>query len=104
MFKRLQQKWKVNGWRLLLILITFAIGGSFTGFAGKQILSVIQINNLFLYTILYIIVITFLWPCMVLLISVPLGQISFFRNYIRKLASKITRPKKKNALTTTKEN
>jgi hypothetical protein len=40
MFKSLQQKWKVSGWRLLLILFTFAIGGSLTGLAGKKLMTV----------------------------------------------------------------
>ena len=36
MFEQLQKKWKVNGFQLTLILCTFAIGGSATGFAGKK--------------------------------------------------------------------
>jgi len=31
----LQEKWKVSGFRLVLILCTFAIGGSATGWLGK---------------------------------------------------------------------
>ena len=36
MFEKLRQKWKVNVLQLVLILCTFAIGGSLTGFAGKK--------------------------------------------------------------------
>jgi hypothetical protein len=37
MIKHLQKKWNVNGWRLLLILVTFSVGGSLTGIIGKKL-------------------------------------------------------------------
>ena len=37
MFKRLQEKWKVSALRVLLIILTFAIGGSLTGYAGRGV-------------------------------------------------------------------
>ena len=45
MFQRLQQKWKVNGLQVLLILCTFAIGGSLTGFAGKKLMNLLSIEQ-----------------------------------------------------------
>jgi hypothetical protein len=36
MFEKLRQKWKVNVLQLVLILCTFAIGGSLTGYAAKK--------------------------------------------------------------------
>ncbi|MFN2457177.1 MAG: DUF6787 family protein [Chitinophagaceae bacterium] len=90
MLKRLQTKWKVSGWRLLLILITFIIGGSLTGLAGKKIMSLTGIENAWLYIPLYIIVVTLIWPIMVLIVSIPLGQFIFFRNYIKKIGSRMT--------------
>ena len=54
MFQRLQQKWKVNGLQLLLILCTFAIGGSLTGFAGKKVMNVFSIEERWLWVIIYI--------------------------------------------------
>lgn len=35
-FKKLQKKWKVKGLQLILILSTFAIGGSLCGFIGRS--------------------------------------------------------------------
>ena len=55
MFQRLQQKWKVNGLQLLLILCTFAIGGSLTGFAGKKLMNVFSIEERWLWVVIYII-------------------------------------------------
>jgi hypothetical protein len=43
MFERLQKKWKVGGLQLALIIATFAIGGSVTGYAGKKIMNVLAI-------------------------------------------------------------
>ena len=89
MFERLQSKWKVGGLQLFLILCTFAIGGSATGFAGKKIMNALAIDQDWLWAIIYILLITLIWPLMVLIVSIPFGQYKFFIRYIRKLGSKI---------------
>ena len=89
MFSRLQQKWKVSGIRLALILCTFAIGGSATGWLGKKIMNWLAIQQDWLWGVVYIILMTLLWPLMVLVVSIPFGQFNFFRNYIRKLGEKL---------------
>lgn len=88
MFGRLKDKWKVNGWQLTLILCTFTIGGSATGWAGKRIMNLLSIEMEWLWATLYIIIMTVLWPLMVLLVSIPFGQFTFFRSYIKKLGEK----------------
>ena len=94
MFERLQQKWKVSGWQLLFILFTFAIGGSLTGYAGKKIMNVLSIHQDWLWTLIYILFITLLWPLMVLVVSVPFGQFRFFIKYVQKIGARmgVTRP------------
>lgn len=89
MFDRLQQKWKVNGLQLALILCTFAIGGSLTGYAGRRLMPLLGIEQDWLWIIIYILLVTLLWPLAVLLVSIPFGQFSFFSNYIRKIGAKI---------------
>lgn len=89
MFDRLQKKWKVGLGQLVLILLTFAIGGSLTGYAGKKIMNQLSISQDWLWAIIYILLITILWPLAVLLISVPFGQFPFFRKYIRKIGNKL---------------
>ena len=88
MFERLQKKWGVSGGRLALILITFAIGGSATGFVGKKLMNLLDISQDWLWAIIYILLVTIIWPFAVLLVSIPFGQFHFFRGYIRKLGSK----------------
>jgi len=89
MFERLQKKWHVSGGRLLLILVTFAVGGSLTGIIGKKIMNLLAIGSTALYIPIYIIVVTLVWPFMVLTVSLFTGQFLFFRNYLSKLGRKI---------------
>lgn len=89
MFERLQKKWKVNGVQLALILCTFAIGGSLTGFVGKKIMNLLSIQQDWLWAIIYILLITIIWPMAVLLVSFPFGQFRFFSQYIRKIGAKM---------------
>ena len=95
MLKKLQQKWQVSGLQLILILFTFAIGGSLCGFAGRKVLDLLNINNKIIWFILYILIITILWPLCVLVISIPFGQFSFFKKYLYKIASRINKKNKK---------
>lgn len=89
MLDRLQKKWGVNGGRLTLILLTFAIGGSATGFVGKKIMNALSISQDWLWAIIYILLVTIIWPFAVLIISIPFGQFEFFKGYIRKLGKKM---------------
>jgi hypothetical protein len=85
MFDRLKQKWKVSGLNLALILITFAVGGTLCarvgGFALKQIFPE---KNIY-YWLLYVPMLTVLWPSCVLLVSIFTGQYRFFMSYLTKL-------------------
>lgn len=88
MFQNLQRRWKVGGWSLVLIITTFALGGSLCGYLGRKILLLSGLEKGVIWLLIYIILITLLWPFCVLLVSIPLGQFSFFRNYIGKIMSK----------------
>ena len=89
MLERLQKKWKVSGLQLALIIATFAIGGSATGFVAKKIMNVLSIQQDWLWAIVYILLITIIWPVAVLIISIPFGQFPFFIRYIRKIGAKV---------------
>ena len=96
MFEKLRKKWKVNALQLVLILCTFAIGGSLTGWAGKKIMNILPIEADWLWAIVYIVLVTIIWPMMVILISIPFGQFRFFVNYTRKLGQKMGLLKSEN--------
>ena len=89
MFERLQQKWKVNGLQLILILCTFAIGGSLTGYLGKKVINLLDIETRVLWIIVYMIIVTLIWPMAVLLITVPFGQYRFFTAYLKKMGRRM---------------
>ncbi len=90
MFEKLKARWKVNGINLALIITTFALGGSLCGYAGRRLLLLTGLDKGIAWFILYIVLITLLWPLCVLLISIPLGQFAFFRKYIQKIWKKIS--------------
>ncbi|MGN7784152.1 DUF6787 family protein [Niabella sp. 22666] len=96
MLNRLRQKWKVGPLQLFLILCTFAVGGSLSGYVGRRLMLILPINNKVLYTIIYIILVTLIWPLMVLGVSIIFGQYAFFKKYLRELFRKITRKRANN--------
>ncbi len=96
MLKRLQQKWKVGLGRLLLIIICFALGGSLCGYVGRKILLLLGVEKGVGWVALYLFLVTLLWPLSIILVSIPLGQFSFFSNYLKKVWAKISGSSKRN--------
>jgi formyltetrahydrofolate-dependent phosphoribosylglycinamide formyltransferase len=89
MFQRLQRKWQVKGFQLVLILFTFAIGGSLTGIVGRKLMNLVSLAQGWLWIVAYILVVTILWPFAVLLVSIPFGQYKFFTGYLKKMGRRI---------------
>ncbi len=85
MFKKLKERWRVNGTSLALIICTFALGGSLCGFAARKLLAFTDLEKGVLWVVLYILMVTLLWPFCVLLISIPFRQFTFFINYLTKI-------------------
>ena len=98
MIEKLKSKWGVSAGRLILILVTFAVGGSLTGYLGKIIMDFTGIKSAVFYIPVYIIVVTIVWPCMVLLVSLVTGQFLFFRKYLKRMFDRM-RGKSKNIST-----
>ena len=88
MFKKWQNKWKVSGTQLALIITTFALGGSLCGYVGRMILQSTQLEKGPVWITLYILLVTLLWPVCVLIISIPLGQFGFFKKYVGRILSR----------------
>ncbi|MEO6550391.1 MAG: phosphoribosylglycinamide formyltransferase [Ferruginibacter sp.] len=85
MFEKLKRRWKVNAANLVLILLTFALGGSLCGFAGRKLMALTGIPTGFLWVVIYILLLCLVWPVCVLVISIPFGQFRFFIKYIKKM-------------------
>ncbi|MEO6232913.1 MAG: phosphoribosylglycinamide formyltransferase [Ferruginibacter sp.] len=90
MLDKLKRRWGVNGVNLLLILCTFAVGGSLCGYGARKILLLTCLESGALWILVYILLITLLWPASVLLISIVFGQFSFFKKYLIKIISHFT--------------
>lgn len=89
MFDRLKKKWGVGGVQLVIILCTFAVGGSLCGYLGRLVMSLTDIKRGALWVIVYILLVTILWPVCVLAISLLTGQFPFFIKYIRKIGRRM---------------
>ncbi len=95
MLQKLKDRWKVNNLNLVLIISTFAIGGSLCGKAGARLLELGGVEKNFSYWFIYILLITLLWPLFVITVSIPLGQFSFFKNYLLHIWQRISGKQKK---------
>jgi hypothetical protein len=51
-------------------------------------MNLLSIGSDWLWVIIYLLLVTIIWPIMVLVISIPFGQFRFFSNYTRKLGEK----------------
>ena len=89
MLNKLKTKWNVSGIQLILILCTFAVGGSLCGYAGRRILGLLSLEKGILWWVLYVILITLLWPISVMLVSILTGQFKFFKNYLARMARRM---------------
>ena len=90
MFRRLKEKWKLNWTGFVLVFTTFALGGSLCGYAGKKLMAFTSLDKGPLYYIIYIILVTIIWPICVLTVSIPMGQFPFFKNYLAKMWKRIS--------------
>lgn len=89
MFAKLKEKWKVGWFQFILIFTTFALGGSLCARAGSFILNWLLPEKNVLYWIVYVPLVTLIWPICVLLVSIPLGQFRFFMGYLKKMGVKM---------------
>ncbi len=94
MLHRLKNKWQVSWFQFTLIFTTFALGGSMCGYLGRLLLSYTNLDKNLFYFVLYVIVVTILWPFCVLAISIPFGQFSFFKRYLGRIKDKMVNKRK----------
>jgi hypothetical protein len=88
MLKRLQQKWKVNGWQLFLILCVFAVTGTTTAWISKAITGWIGLtpqSPLVWRILLRAGVLIFGYQVIILIVAFIFGQFPFFWNYEKKI-------------------
>ena len=87
---KLQQKWGVGAVQFWLIMTTFALGGSLSGYLNKQILNLVFLEKNAAYWLIYPLLLTILWPFSVILVSFLTGQFSFFKGYLGRMWGRLS--------------
>ncbi|MFT3704204.1 MAG: phosphoribosylglycinamide formyltransferase [Agriterribacter sp.] len=88
MFNRLQQKWKVTGGQLFIILLVFAITGTTTAYITKVITSWVGFTSETSWIwkmLLRLVMLIFGYQVILLTVAFIFGQFSFFWKYEKKL-------------------
>jgi folate-dependent phosphoribosylglycinamide formyltransferase PurN len=87
---KLQKKWGVGQVQFWLIMTTFALGGSLSGFLNKQILNLVFLEKNAAYWLIYPLLLTILWPFSVILVSFATGQFAFFKGYLGRIWGRLS--------------
>jgi len=87
---KLQQKWGVGPVQFWLIMTTFALGGSLSGYLNKQILNLVFLEKNAAYWLIYPLLLTILWPFSVILVSFVTGQFAFFKGYLGRIWGRLS--------------
>ena len=87
---KLQQKWGVGPVQFWLIMTTFALGGSLSGYLNKQILNLVFLEKNAAYWLIYPLLLTILWPFSVILVSFVTGQFAFFKGYLGRMWGRLS--------------
>ena len=92
MLNKLQQKWKVTGPQLILILCTFAVTGSLTAFISRGITSWVGFDEstaMAWKILLRLSILIFGYQFIILIVSFFFGQFKFFWNYEKKILKRM---------------
>lgn len=92
MLNKLQQKWKVTGPQLILILCTFAVTGSLTAFISRSITSWVGFDEstaMAWKILLRLSILVFGYQFIILIVSFFFGQFNFFWNYEKKILKRM---------------
>jgi manganese efflux pump family protein len=88
--KKLMLRWQIKSYlQLAIVFVVFAINGSLSAKIGYSILSFFNINkqnlNLIFYYLLLSLIVTLIYPFLIILIGFLFGQYSFFFKFSEKM-------------------
>ena len=88
---KLQEKWRLKSiFQVVMVLIIFTLGGSTCAFLGGKIMPYLGFENRnVLFWVVYILMVTILWPICVLSYSIILGQYPFFKKYLSRMGKRM---------------
>lgn len=88
MFEKIKQRWKVGTFQFILIICVFAITGSLTAYISRYVTNWVGLSAesaLWKRALLRGSVLLFGYQVLILLVSIPFGQFSFFWSYEKKI-------------------
>tara|TARA_B100000963_G_scaffold357697_1_gene380520 strand:- start:3491 stop:3799 length:309 start_codon:yes stop_codon:yes gene_type:complete len=94
MFNKFKLKYSIeSNSQLVIIFVVFGITGSTSAYISEPLMEFININkselNIFVYWIIRVLVITFVYQIILLLVAYVFGQFKFFWNFEKKMLKKI---------------
>lgn len=98
MFEKIKQRWKVSTFQFVLIICVFAITGSLTAYISRYVTNWVGLtpdSALWKRALLRGSVLLFGYQVIILLVSIPFGQFSFFWKYEKKILGRMGLRKKR---------
>ena len=94
MFNKFKLKYSIeSNSQLVIIFVVFGITGSTSAYISEPLMEFININkselNIFVYWIIRVLIITFVYQIILLLVAYVFGQFKFFWNFEKKMLKKI---------------
>ena len=94
MFKKFKLKYRIeSNYQLVIIFVVFGITGSTAAYISDPIMEFINIKksdlNIFIYWTIRVLVITFVYQIILLLVAFVFGQFKFFWNFEKKMLKRI---------------
>jgi len=94
MFNKFKLKYSIeSNSQLVIIFVVFGITGSTSAYISEPLMEFININkselNIFVYWIIRVLVITFVYQIILLIVALVFGQFKFFWNFEKKMLKRI---------------
>jgi manganese efflux pump family protein len=94
MFEKLKNRWGIlSNLQLIVIFIVFAINGTLSARIGYFILDCIgykkEFTNLIVYYLLFIVIVSIIYPFLIMIIGYVFGQFDFFFKFGKKMLKSI---------------
>ena len=92
--KKLKERWQIkSNFQLAIIFVVFAINGSLSAKIGFFIMELMSVNkaifNIVVYYLIATIIITLIYPFLLIAVGFIFGQFGFFFNFSKKMLKTI---------------
>ncbi len=90
MMRKLKERWQIkSNFQLAVIFVVFAINGSLSAKVGQLLLNLFGLNkenlNLIFYYLIFIVIVTLIYPFLLIANGFIFGQFEFFFRFSRRI-------------------